>query len=240
MIDEEKNRKIPSHIGIIMDGNGRWAKRRGLSRVFGHEEGVKRVREIVEASVEAGVKTLTLYSFSTENWSRPEKEVKFLLSLFKKVFQSEIEDLKKKGVKVKVLGRRDERVAPILNEIELLERETKKGSNLNLNIALNYGGRAEIVDAVKKIIKKGITSLEDITEDLIYSNLYLPFMPDPDLLIRTGGEKRISNFLLWEIAYTELWFTDTLWPDFGKVEYFKAIEDYGRRKRKFGKVEEDA
>ncbi len=240
MIDKQKNKKIPSHIGIIMDGNGRWAKKRGLNRIFGHEEGVKRVREIVEASVEADIKTLTLYSFSTENWSRPEKEVKFLLSLFKKVFQSEIEDLKKKGVKVRVLGRRDERVAPILNEIELLERETEKGSRLNLNIALNYGGRAEIVDAVRKIISKDIRNPENITEDLIYSNLYLPFMPDPDLLIRTGGEKRISNFLLWEIAYTELWFTDTLWPDFKKDEYFRAIEDYSRRKRKFGKVEEDA
>ncbi len=240
MIDKQKNKKIPSHIGIIMDGNGRWAKKKGLNRIFGHEEGVKRVREIVEASVEADIKTLTLYSFSTENWSRPEKEVKFLLSLFKKVFQSEIEDLKKKGVKVRVLGRRDERVAPILNEIELLERETEKGSRLNLNIALNYGGRAEIVDAVRKIISKDIRNPENITEDLIYSNLYLPFMPDPDLLIRTGGEKRISNFLLWEIAYTELWFTDTLWPDFKKDEYFRAIEDYSRRKRKFGKVEEDA
>ncbi len=240
MIDEGKFERIPSHIGIIMDGNGRWAKQRGLNRVFGHEEGVKRVREIVEASVEAGVKTLTLYSFSTENWNRPEREVKFLLSLFKKVFQNEINDLKKKGVRVQVLGRRDEKIAPILREIELLERETEGGTRLNLNIALNYGGRAEIVDAVKKIINKGIVDPKEVTEKLISAHLYLPFMPDPDLLIRTGGEKRISNFLLWEIAYTELWFTDTLWPDFRKNEYFKAIEDYGKRKRKFGKVEEDA
>ncbi len=240
MIEKEEFVKVPSHVGIIMDGNGRWAKLRGLNRFFGHEEGVKRVREIVEASIEAGVKTLTLYSFSTENWKRPQREVKFLLSLFKKVFRDEIADLKEKGIRARVLGRRDEKISPIKNEIELLEKETKDGTNLNLNIALNYGGRAEIVDAIKEILKEGIRDPEAVTEDLVSSHLYLPKIPDPDLVIRTGGEKRISNFLLWEIAYTELWFTDTLWPDFRKEEYFQALKDYGRRKRKFGKVEEDA
>ena len=240
MTDKKRIKNIPFHVAIIMDGNGRWAKLRGLNRVFGHEEGVKRVREIVEASVEVGVKTLTLYSFSTENWRRPEREVKFLLSLFRRVFQTEVNDLKEKGVRVRVLGRRDERINSISKEIDLLERETKSGTTLMLNVALNYGGRAEIVDAVKNILKNGIINPEEITEDLISSYLYFPKMPDPDLVIRTGGEKRISNFLLWEIAYSELWFTDTLWPDFKKEEYFQALEDYGRRKRKFGKVEDDA
>ncbi len=240
MIMERLPEKLPSHIAIIMDGNGRWAKLRGLNRFFGHEEGVKRVREIVEASVELGIKTLTLYSFSTENWERPKREVEFLLSLFKKVFQNEINDLKDKGVRVRVLGRRDEKIKPLMREIELLEKETKEGSVLNLNIALNYGGRAEIVDAIRGILNEGMCNPEDITEEAISSHLYYPFLPDPDLVIRTGGEIRISNFLLWEIAYSELWFTNTLWPDFKKEEYYKAIEDYGRRKRKFGKVEDNA
>ncbi len=240
MIDNKKFSNLPSHVAIIMDGNGRWAKLRGLNRFFGHEEGVKRVREIVKTSIEVGVNTLTLYSFSTENWKRPEKEVRFLLSLFKNVFQNEINDLKDKEVRVRVLGRRDERVEPILKEIELLERETQYGKKLDLNIALNYGGRAEIVDAIKKILMEKKYNPEDINEDIIYKYLYFPNMPDPDLVIRTGGEIRISNFLLWEIAYSELWFTETLWPDFGREEYLKALKDYGKRKRRFGKVENNA
>ncbi len=240
MMDSIEFSNLPSHVAIIMDGNGRWAKLRGLNRFFGHEEGVKRVREIVKTSMEVGINTLTLYSFSTENWKRPEKEVKFLLSLFRNVFKSEINDLKDKGVRARVLGRRDERVRPILKEIELLEKETQYGKNLNLNIALNYGGRAEIVDAVKRILAEKKYRPEDIDEDVIYNYLYLPNMPDPDLVIRTGGEIRVSNFLLWEIAYAELWFTETLWPDFREEEYLKALRDYGNRKRRFGKVEDNA
>jgi len=239
-IKREKLDNIPSHVAVIMDGNGRWARLRGLNRVFGHEEGVKRVREIVEASIEMGIDTLTLYSFSTENWRRPEKEVKFLLSLFKKVFKSEIDDLKDKGVRVKILGRKDERVSSILPEIELLESETERGKNLNLYIALNYGGRMEIVDAIRKILETGICEPSQINEELVSSHLYLSDMKDPDFVIRTGGEKRISNFLLWEIAYSELYFTDILWPDFRKDDFYRAIEDYKRRKRRFGKVGDNA
>ena len=231
---------IPEHVAIIMDGNGRWAQKKGLPRVFGHKEGVRRVREIVQASIKFGIKILTLYSFSTENWGRPPKEIDFLLTLFKRTFEGEIEDLKKQGIRAKVIGRRDEKIKPILKEIELLENETKKGKILDLNIALNYGGRKEIIDSFKNILKKGICDLSLINEKVVNDNLYLSNVRDPDMLIRTGGEMRLSNFLLWEMAYTELYFTKVLWPDFKKEEFEKALKNFAKRERKFGRVKTNA
>ena len=232
---------IPKHVAIIMDGNGRWAQKKGLPRVFGHEEGVKRVREIVQASVKFGIKILTLYSFSTENWKRPPKEVDFLLTLFKHAFEGEIKDfLKKQGIRAKVIGRRDEKIKSILKEIELFENETKKGKILDLNIALNYGGRKEIVDSFKNILEKGICDPSLINEKIVNDNLYLSNVIDPDILIRTGGEMRLSNFLLWEMAYTELYFTKVLWPDFKEKELKKALKNFAKRERKFGRVRIDA
>jgi len=223
---------IPLHVAIIMDGNGRWARKRGLPRIYGHRAGVKAVRKTIEACLDIGVKYLTLYTFSTENWTRPPEEVMGLMKLFTDVIRKEIKNLKEKKVRVVFIGRRDGLPEEVIENMEWVSNETTKFRDLTLIIALNYSGRAEIVDAVNKAIEKG----EKVDEESIRKFFYFPEMPDPDLLIRTSGEMRISNFLLYQIAYTELYITDVLWPDFDKRELLKAIKSYSTRERRFGGI----
>ncbi|RKZ14907.1 isoprenyl transferase [bacterium] len=223
---------IPLHIAIIMDGNGRWARKRGLPRIYGHRAGVKAVRKTIEACLDLGVKYLTLYTFSTENWTRPPDEVMGLMKLFTDVIRKEIKNLKEKKVRVVFIGRREGLPEEVIENMEWVSNETAKFRDLTLIIALNYSGRAEIVDAVNKAIEKG----EKVDEEKIKEFFYFPEMPDPDLLIRTSGEMRISNFLLYQIAYTELYITDVLWPDFDKKELLKAIKSYSTRERRFGGI----
>lgn len=225
-------KKFPRHIAIIMDGNGRWAKKRNLARTFGHIEGAKAFRKIVKYLAKIDVEYLTVYAFSTENWNRPTEEVETLMQLFLKFIKKEKKSLIKNGIRFFVSGRKDNVSKELLEEIEKLQQETKDGANLTLNIAFNYGGRAEILDAINKIIEAGE---KNITEDKFAKYLYNDF-PDPDLVIRTSGESRISNFLLWQIAYSEIYITDVLWPDFNEKEMDKAIESYIGRDRRFGGV----
>ena len=225
-------RNIPNHIAIIMDGNGRWAKKRGLARSFGHMEGAKTLRNVLEYLTEIGVKYLTVYAFSTENWNRPQDEVSTLMKLFLKYIKNERKNMMKNKIRFFVSGRKNNVSEKLQNEIERLEEETKGNNRITLNIAFNYGSRAEIVDAVNRIIEDG---KENITEEDFSKYLYNDF-PDPDLVIRTSGEMRVSNFLLWQIAYSELYITDTLWPDFDEKEIDKAIESYNQRERRFGGV----
>ncbi len=229
---------LPSHIAIIMDGNGRWAKKRGLERIEGHKAGINAVREIVETSARLGIKYLTLYAFSVENWKRPKKEVLQLMGLLKRYLREELPLLLKNNVRLRTMGRIEELDATIRGLIHHVERQSAKNDGLNLNIALNYGGRTEIVDAFKKILDGYGENLTPsmIDESFISKYLYLPDVPDPDLLIRTSGELRVSNFLLWEIAYTELYFTKVFWPDFGTKEFLFAIRDFQKRERRFGGV----
>ncbi|MFN4227412.1 MAG: isoprenyl transferase [Candidatus Ratteibacteria bacterium] len=224
---------IPCHIGIIMDGNGRWAEKRNLPRILGHKEGIEAVRRTVKAANKYNIKYLTLYSFSTENWKRPKEEVEFLFSLMEKNLEKEGEDLHKNNVRVRFSGRISELPLSLIKKINYVENLTKKNTGLNLIFAINYGGRSEIIDSVRQMIKNGY-KLEEINEELLSKFLYLPDVPDPDLIIRTSGEKRISNFLLWQSAYAEFYFTKVLWPDFDEKEFLKALLDYQRRKRKFG------
>ncbi|MCI4463141.1 MAG: isoprenyl transferase [Caldisericum sp.] len=223
---------VPNHVAIIMDGNGRWATQRGLNRTEGHKEGVKVVKKIVEASVEVGVKYLTLFAFSTENWKRGPSEVNFLLNLFVDTIYNYIPELKRNSVKLNFIGDFTPLPVPLKKTMEYALKETSDGSSLVLTIAINYGGRHEILEACRKLCE----SNEDITEENFKKFLYTKDLPDPDLLIRTSGEMRISNFLLFQVAYTELYFTKTLWPDFTKEEYFKILQDFGKRERRFGGV----
>lgn len=222
---------IPVHLAIIMDGNGRWAERRGLPRIAGHREGAKAVERVVFASIKRGIKYLSLYAFSTENWKRPEAEVRGLMSILKLYFLMKIDRLKWAGVRVRVGGRWKELPQDVVKIIELAVDETKANDKLHLIVYLNYGGRREIVDAVNSILGDGKRMVD---EESFRSFLYIPDVPDPDLVIRTSGEKRVSNFLLWQIAYAELYFTETLWPDFGEDDLDAAIADYNKRKRRFG------
>jgi len=231
-----KNLKIPRHVAIIMDGNGRWAKRRGLPRYMGHKVGAESVRDIIRVSLELGVEYLTLYAFSTENWARPEEEVMGLMHLLKFLIRREVDSLDREGVSIRAIGRIHRLPDDVRKELNRAIERTRSNSRLYLYLALSYGGRAEIVDAVNKIISEG---KDKIDEEEFRNYLYAPEAPDPDLLIRTAGEKRISNFLLWQLAYTELYFTDVLWPDFRRDEYMKAIEDYSGRVRRFGGVVEE-
>ena len=228
-----KSQNIPEHIAIIMDGNGRWAQKRKLPRVEGHRRGAISLKEAVKACIELGVKYLTVYAFSTENWKRPKEEVGFLMNLLSSTIDREIEELNKNKIKINFLGRISMLPEKLRNKIRSAEDKTKGNSRLNLNIMLSYGGRAELTDAVKSIVKNHIKS-DRINEDLISRSLYTAGMPDPDLLIRTAGEMRVSNFMLWQIAYSEIWVTDVLWPDFRKKHLLEAIEDYNGRIRKFG------
>ncbi len=234
---------VPIHVAIIMDGNGRWAAMRDKPRTFGHEAGVKAVKEVVRAAGEIGIKYVTLYTFSMENWKRPREEVAALMSLLTRTTRREMTDLLKNDVKLITTGR-IAALSPARRKVlgEAVEK-TRNNKGLVLNLALNYGSRTEILDAVKAIastVKAGMLQLHDIDEELFSSFLYTADLPDPDLLIRTSGEKRISNFLLWQTSYTELHIIDTLWPDFGRRELFEAIVDYQKRERRFGKVGKDS
>lgn len=227
----------PPHTAIIMDGNGRWAEARGLPRMAGHERGAEAVKTAVESAVELGVEYLTLYGFSSENWRRPQEEVNDLMGLLRYYLQSEIKYLLKNGVKLRVIGDR-ERLAPdIVDLIENGERRTASNKRLTLIIALSYGGRMEIVMAARRLarrVEEGALASEGIDEEAFASNLFTAGIPDPDLLIRTSGEKRISNFLLWQLAYAEFVFVNTLWPDFSKQDFENAIREYHGRERRYG------
>ena len=227
------SRPIPQHIAIIMDGNGRWAAARGLPRVAGHSEGAKAVRRTIEAAVAQGVRYLTLFAFSSENWRRPAGEVADLTFLMKHYLRSELAELHEQGVCLKVIGERD-RFGPQLSA-ELAEAEAKTAGNtrLTLVMALSYGGRADIVTAARRIIKAGLAP-ETLNEQIFARYLSTDGIPDPDLLIRTSGEERISNFLLWQLAYAEMFFTDVLWPDFGADDFARALDEYATRERRFG------
>jgi undecaprenyl diphosphate synthase len=226
--------KIPIHVAVIMDGNGRWAKERNLPRIIGHKEGVESVREIISIAREIGVKYLSLFTFSTENWDRPQDEIKGLFEILKIVTKRELKFLKKNGIRLRVIGDKKGLPRDVVESIKKAERETKSCDALFLYLAINYGGRKEIIDAVNRIVKN--ENIKRIKESDFKKFLYAPELPDPDLLIRTSGEMRISNFFLWEIAYTELYFTDKYWPDFRREDFLKAIKEYSRRERRFGKV----
>lgn len=226
---------IPNHVAIIMDGNGRWAKNRGNLRSFGHKEGAKRVFEIVEYASDIGIKYLTLYAFSTENWKRPKTEVDYLMKLISIFIESKINSLHENNVRLRIFGDINKLPKQAYNSCVNALKKTEMNDGLNLNIAINYGSRSEIARAVKKMMDDGLKS-PDINDDLISSYLYSKEMPDPELLIRTGGEKRVSNFLLYQLAYSELYFTDVLWPDFDKYQFQKALDEYQSRDRRFGAI----
>lgn len=233
--------KLPEHVAIIMDGNGRWAKKRGNKRVFGHKNGVKAVRNVVEAAGEIGVKYLTLYAFSTENWKRPVFEVNALMSLFITAVKNESKKLMQNNVKLSAIGQLSSLPNDVQDNLNEIIEKTKNNTGLNLILAISYSSRQEITEMVKKIsvkfAKNEITENE-ITEQLVVNNLQTANIPDPEMLIRTSGEFRISNFLLWQISYSELYFTDVLWPDFSKQDFFEAIINYQNRERRFGKTSE--
>ncbi len=231
--------RIPVHVAIIMDGNGRWAALRGKPRTYGHEAGVGAVKQVVEATARLGIKYLTLYTFSVENWKRPKMEVNALMSLLSRTTRNQLDDLIKNDVKLITTGRIDGLSPERRRVINDAVAKTRDNTGLVLNLALNYGGRTEILDAVKAIansVKAGLIKVHDIDGDLFSEFLYTADIPDPDLLIRTSGERRISNFLLWQTSYTELYIIDTLWPDFGQKELMEAILDYQARERRFGKI----
>ena len=227
----------PHHVAIIMDGNGRWARARGLPRTAGHRRGAEALRTVVRAAVEAGIAYLTLYGFSSENWKRPRGEVSDLMGLLRYHLRSEIAELHENGVCVKIIGERHRFAPDIVRLIEEAERRTSANTGLTLSVALSYGGREEIVSAARRLAaaaEAGSLTVEAIDEDMFTGQLYTCGVPDPDLLIRTSGEQRISNFLLWQLAYTELVFVDTLWPDFGKEEFDAAIREFHGRERRYG------
>lgn len=239
--DQIKEGRLPSHVAIIMDGNGRWAKQKGMVRVMGHENGSKSVSEIVEASGDLGIKFLTLYAFSTENWNRPQIEVQTLMQLLVKSLKKEIKTLLDNNIKLQAIGNLND--LPDAARQELLEVMEKTADNdqMILTLALSYGSREEIINTVKEIslkVKNNIISVENIDQSIINKHLYTQNLPDVDLLIRTSGEHRISNFLLWQIAYAELYFTNILWPDFRKHDFYEALLNYQNRERRFGKTSE--
>ena len=232
---------IPRHVAIILDGNGRWAKLRGKERVYGHKFGADNVTTIVREASHMGIERLTLYAFSTENWKRPQAEVNFLMELFKNYLLIKLRELMDEGVVLHIVGERSGLSEELQKEIEKCEADTKDNTGLILNIAINYGGRDEIVHAVRRItekVKEGTMSPADVTEEIITEHLYESDAPDVDLMIRTGGESRISNFLLWQISYGELYFTPVLWPDFSPEELHKAVDWYAKRDRRFGGLTE--
>lgn len=233
------NGNIPKHVAIIMDGNGRWATKRHLPRSAGHRAGVESLREIINTSIEVGVGYLTVYSLSSENWKRPESEIKFLMKLFLATIKNELRLLMEHGVRLRLIGDRKSLPPEVVEAYEEAEKKTSENTKLNFNIALNYGSRQEILDAFKILgekIKSSELNIEDICIKDLSDNLYTKDIPDPDFLIRTSGEHRISNFLLWQISYSELYFTKVLWPDFKQKHFLKAIEEYQKRNRRFGKL----
>lgn len=228
---------IPNHIAIIMDGNGRWARKRGMPRVAGHKEGISAVVKIVRTAVECKVKVLTLYAFSTENWKRPKPEVDFILRLPKEFLNIYLPDLMANNVRIGAIGDLENLPSHTLEALQYAMDRTRENDGLQLNFAINYGSRHEMLSAMKGMfadISAGKLSLEEVDEQLFSSYLYTGGVPEPDLLIRTGGEKRLSNFLLWQLAYTEFWFTDVLWPDFSEAEFLRALGEYQQRKRRYG------
>ena len=228
--------RIPRHVAIVMDGNGRWAAQRGLPRTMGHEAGERALYDVVEGALEIGLSYLTVYAFSTENWTRPVSEVRFLMNFNRTLIRHRRDELHERGVRIRFLGRRDRRLPrSVQREMDQAEEMTRGNTKLTLQIALNYGGRAEIVDAVRRLLEDEAIGGR-VTERSIARRLYLPDAPDPDLVIRTSGEMRISNFLIWEAAYSELWFTSVLWPDFNREHLFEAIRDFQKRDRRFGGV----
>jgi len=229
--------RIPTHVAIIMDGNGRWAKARGLPRLAGHRAGTENLRRILTACVELGVRILTIWAFSTENWRRPQEEVRGLMDIVEQVIDRELGELHKNGVRLRHVGRLEGISRSLQAKVRRAVELTKDNDRLILNVAFNYGGKAEILDAVKKIVADSIPP-EDIDEALFARYLYTAGLPDPDMIIRTGNECRISNFMLWQGAYSEYYFTPVLWPDFDKAELRKALEDYARRERRFGRTTE--
>jgi undecaprenyl diphosphate synthase len=231
--------RLPRHIAVIMDGNGRWAAQRHLPRVEGHRAGIASVRDIVESSARLGIGVLTLYAFSLENWKRPATEVSTLMSLLKRYLRLELNTLLRNNIRFNVIGRDDELSPDIRSELQAAEAKTAGNKGMLFNIALNYGGRAEIVEAAKQILASGMRP-EDLDEQRFGTFLYTAAQPDPDLLIRTSGEMRVSNFLLWQIAYAEIWVTDTLWPDFRKLHLLEAILAYQKRDRRYGGINQPA
>ena len=232
-----KRRRLPNHIAIIMDGNGRWARRRGFIRLRGHEEGVKSVREITTECARMHIGQLTLYAFSNENWKRSRTEVKFLMRMLKKYLIEERKTIEDNNIILKAVGRIEALPEDVQRELFISIEESKNNTGMILCLALNYGGRTEIADAAKKLaedVKRRKLDLKDINEDTFKSYMYMAEMSDPDLLIRTGGEMRVSNFLLWEISYAELWFTHVYWPEFRKKQLEEALGDYAKRERRFG------
>jgi len=232
--------RIPNHVAIVMDGNGRWAQRRGLKRTDGHAAGEEALFDAVEGALDIGLKWMTVYAFSTENWRRPLDEVRFLMSFNERLLLARRDDLHSRGVRVRFIGRRAGRVpAGVRRRIEETEALTRRNRRLTLTFAFNYGGRAELADAAKAIareVRDGRVDAEKVDEKMLARHLYAPDMPDPDLLVRTSGEYRISNYLLWELAYAELVFTDVLWPDFRRSDLFDAVREYQSRERRFGAV----
>ena len=225
--------EVARAVAIVMDGNGRWARRRGLPIAAGHRAGTRALRRTVEAAIDLGVESLAVYAFSTENWTRPPDEVEALMEIFAETIERELPDLAKEGVRTRFVGRRDRAPAELRARMAALEEETAANERLQLWIAFDYGGRAELAAAARRLVEDGVEP-DDIDEEALAARLYEPDMPDPDLLIRTSGELRISNFLLWQLAYAELVFVDTLWPDFGEADLRSALEDYARRRRRFG------
>jgi undecaprenyl diphosphate synthase len=231
---------LPAHIAVIMDGNGRWARKRGLPRVAGHRAGINAVRAAVEASADLGIRVLTLYAFSVENWKRPRSEVSTLMQLLKEYLNKELENIHKNNIRFRTIGRTDELDPSVVAELDKAISRTGKNTGMIFNVALNYGGRAEIIDAVNRLISNGGRAAAEnggISEKDFEKYLYTAGQPDPDLLIRTSGELRVSNFLLWQIAYAEIWVTETLWPDFEKRHLYEAIIAFQKRERRYGGLE---
>jgi undecaprenyl diphosphate synthase len=232
-VDADQRDEQARAVAIIMDGNGRWAERQGLPVAEGHRAGTRALRRTVEAAIDLGLETLVVYAFSTENWSRPPGEVVALMDIFGETIERELPDLVRQGVRTRFIGRRDRASEELQEQMARLEEETAGNDRLNLWVALDYGGRAEILEAARRLVESGIDPA-DLDENVLRANLYAPELPDPDLLIRTSGELRISNFLLWQLAYSELVFVDTLWPDFGHAELEQALAAYAQRRRRFG------
>jgi undecaprenyl diphosphate synthase len=240
MSHADSNAKIPGHLAVIMDGNGRWAKQRGLPRIMGHEEGAKSVEAVVKTCSELGIKYLTLYAFSVENWVRPRSEIEGLMGMLARFLREREKELHKQEVRLRAMGRLSDLPADVTNELARVEAATAKYNRGQLILALSYGGRTEIANAARAIARLaagGKLDPEKVDESTVAQHLYLPDVPDPDLLVRTSGEMRISNFLLWQISYTELYVTDVLWPDFREEQCRAAVAEYGRRRRRFGDVE---
>lgn len=233
------SQNLPTHVAVIMDGNGRWATQQKLPRIAGHRQGARTLKELLRCCKDWGIEILTAYAFSTENWRRPTEEVDFLMLLFEKMLRRELGEMHREGVRINFVGDLSELPKSLQNEMQRSMLETSNNSDVQFNVAVNYGSRKEIINAcrqVAELVEKGEIKPENIDEDLITKNLYTTDIPAPDLLIRTSGEKRLSNFLLWQMAYTEMYFTDTLWPDFDRKAFKEAILSYQNRERRFGKV----